>query len=360
MTTWGDDDPDDRLADLLAKYDEARTAGGSAPDWSALEPADRARLERARHVLDLFGLISSPVIPSTPDGFQTSLPFAFGRFVVRKELGAGSCGVVYLADDPTLGRAVALKVPRPEVLITPDLRRRFLREAQAAAILSHPNIVPVFEASTIGGVCYTVAEYCPGPTLAAWFGAATAPVPPTAVAQAVAALAAGIGYAHCRGVVHRDLKPSNILLVPQVSDGTALPDFIPRIVDFGFAKLLERDPSTTASGVVIGTPLYMAPEQAVGRTDIGPPADIYALGAMLFELLVGRPPLVGLSTPDTLRRIVTEPAPSPRALCPTVPRDLAAICLRCLEKEPGRRYPDGEALAADLGRFLTGQPTHAA
>ncbi|MDB5308165.1 MAG: prkC 15 [Gemmataceae bacterium] len=364
MTPLGDADTpgEDRLADLLAAYDPA-AAGDTPPTWDGLDPVSRGRLESARLVVDRLNLLSprpNPSLTPPPSGF----PFAFGRFRARGKLGSGGCGVVFLADDPVLGRPVALKVPRPDVLSHPDLQRRFLREAQAAAILSHPNIVPVFEAGTVGGVCYIAAEYCPGPTLARWLERAGRPVPAGHAAGLVAALAAGIGYAHRRGVVHRDLKPSNILLGPggkAVAPGgpwPPLPGLVPRVADFGFAKLLERDQAATQTGVIVGTPLYMAPEQAEGRAAaVGPPTDVYALGAVLYELLVGRPPLVGASAADTLRRIVAETAAPPRSVRPDVPRDLEAICRKCLAKDPGRRYPDGDALAADLGRFLSAQPT---
>lgn len=364
MTPPGNEGPpgEDRLADLLAAYDPT-TADNTPSTWDELDPASRRRLEADRHIVDQLNRLSLPPSPSLPLP-PSGLPFTFGRFRVRRKLGAGGCGVVFLADDPVLGRTIALKVPRPHVLVSQDLQSRFLREAQAAAILSHPNIVPVYEAGTVGWVCYTAAEYCPGPTLARWLEGAERPVPAREAAALVGALATGIGYAHRRGVIHRDLKPSNILLAPHGSAaGPAGPSpplsgLAPRITDFGFAKLIERDEAATQMGAVVGTPLYMAPEQAEGRAAaIGPPTDVYALGVILYELLAGRPPLTGTSTPDTLRRIVVEHPQSLRSLRPGVPRDLEAICRKCLEKDPRRRYADGDALATDLGRFLSGQPT---
>jgi WD40 repeat protein len=370
------DDPDARLADLLAAYDDA-LAGGTAPPepasdiWPHLDPAARDRLADNRTVLDLLERVwprsgsSSRPAPPIPDD---ALPCDFGRFRARRKLGAGGCGVVFLADDPVLGRPIALKVPRPDVLASPDLGRRFLREARTAALLAHPNIVPVFEASAAGGVCYIAAEFCPGPTLARWLADHPPPGPRAAAAHA-AALADAMGYAHHRGVVHRDLKPSNVLLFGAGSTGVtgvppdpdaALDDLVPKVTDFGFAKLLERDDDATRTGTVIGTPQYMAPEQAEGRLSaVGPATDVYALGVILYEVLTGRPPIKGATTADTLRRLVYTDPPRPRAVRPDCPRDLEAVVLKCLEKNPAKRYPDGAALANDLQRFLAGEPTRA-
>ena len=364
-----------RLADLLAAYDDALVGGadpaGHTSPWRHLDPAARARLDQNRSVLDRLERLwprGGPSLPFPPAAAGAAPPFDFGRFRARGRLGSGGCGVVFLADDPVLGRPVALKVPRPEVLVSPDLSRRFLREARTAALLTHPNVVPVYEASEAGGVCYIAAEFCPGPTLAQWLVDRPAPAP-RAAAGLVAALADAMGYAHRRGIVHRDLKPSNVLLFGAGSNGqTGLPpapgdtltDVIPKVTDFGFAKLLERTDDSTRTGTVIGTPQYMAPEQAEGRTAaVGPATDVYALGVILFELLTGRPPIKGATDADTLRRVVFADPPRPRDLRPCVPRDLEAVCLKCLEKDPGARYPDGNALAADLWRFLGGEPTRA-
>ena len=378
-------DNPDRLADLLAAYDDALAAGQPSAQplpWKDLTPEVQARLDGDRHVLDVLEqLWPRSGGDFTPPPVVQALPFAFGRFQARRKLGSGGCGVVFLADDPILGRPVALKVPRPEVLANADLRKRFLREAQTAAVLSHPNIVPVYEASGAGGIIYIAAEFCPGPTLARWRTERPLPGPPRAVAELLAAVADAMGYAHRRGVVHRDLKPSNIMLdvapdptrrAPHAVPGNESPAelaaiarlelsaYIPRVTDFGFAKLMERTDDATRTGTVIGTPQYMAPEQAEGRLDrIGPPTDVYALGVILFELLTGRLPIAGANDPDTLRRIVATEPPRLRSLVPTLPRDLESICLKCLEKEPPHRYTDGDALAADLWRFLGGEPIRA-
>jgi WD40 repeat protein len=281
--------------------------------------------------------------------------------------------VVFLAYDPQLCREVALKVPRPEALATPELRERFGREARAAAALDHPNLVPVYEAGTEGAVFYIASAYCPGKTLAEWLRRRSDPVPFRLAAWLLARLAGGVGHAHSRGVVHRDLKPSNVLLEtsgsPPVDDGKRAdlgPNFIPRVTDFGLAKIQESTDGTfnagcaTQSGAVVGTPRYMAPEQARGQShEIGRAADVWALGVILYELLTGRPPFVAETPLEVLEQVrLQEPVP-PRRLTPRCPRDLETICLKCLRKEPARRYPSAEALADDLRRFQAGEPIRA-
>jgi len=303
-----------------------------------------------------------------------------GRFKIGRELGRGGFGVVYVAHDPRLGRDVALKVPRVNVLAAPDMRERFHREARAAAGLDHPNIVPVHEAGEVGTICYIVSAYCPGPTLATWLRNQTDLVPARVAAQLVVTLANGVHYAHMQGVWHRDLKPANILLVVDpalrakdeadnvpkespteiVSIGSeplvALGFYIPKIADFGLAKKLD-EASNTASHAVMGTPSYMAPEQAEGDTKrISESVDIYALGTILYELLTGRPPFQGDSEMDILRQVQQEDPVPPCRVRPRLPRDVETICLKCLQKEPKQRYASAADLAADLKRFLAGEP----
>jgi serine/threonine protein kinase len=208
-------------------------------------------------------------------------------------LGRGGCGVVFLAYDPQLRRQVALKVPRAETLFSPDLRARFQHEARAAAALDHPNLVPVYEAGEEGSVCYIASAYCPGVTLAAWLKERTEPVPYRLAARLIATLAEAVEHAHRHGVLHRDLKPSNVMLetpakgLPPGVEEDGL-GFIPKVTDFGLAKLLDGDAGSTTmayptqSGAVLGTPSYMAPEQASGQSKAaGPAADVFALGAVL-------------------------------------------------------------------------------
>jgi serine/threonine protein kinase len=272
---------------------------------------------------------------------------------------------VFLAWDPLLRREVALKVPHLEVLFTPELRQRFLHEAQAAAGLDHPHIVPVLEVGEIGAACYIASTYCAGVNLAGWLKEQTVPVPIYDAATLIATLADAVHYVHGHKVWHRDIKPSNILLQSaSSSDGAAraigLAAYIPRLTDFGLAKIAGAETQVTRTGTALGTPAYMAPEQAEGRLgEIGPHTDVYALGAVLYEVLTGRPPFHGATPLDTLRQVVAKEPPPVKQLRENVPRDLETICLKCLHKEPKKRYASGGALTADLRRFLNGRPIHA-
>ena len=304
------------------------------------------------------------------DATESKLPrelLRIGRFEILRELGSGAHGVVLLAHDPELQRTLALKMPRPETLMAPDARRRFAREAQAAARLKHPNLVPVYEVGQVGPIYYIASAYCPGPTLAAWLAARNRPVSIRCSAQWILLIARAVHYAHSHGVLHRDLKPGNVLLSPRSQEGQ-LPsktdvasdeewEFDPQVTDFGLAKLSEGDGTNTQSGTVLGTIAYMSPEQAAGRLDdIGSETDVYALGAILYEMLTGRPPFTGPSDIETLRQVHAETPISPRRLRAGVPRELETICLACLEKEPQRRYATAGALADDLDRFLHDLP----
>jgi WD40 repeat protein len=262
------------------------------------------------------------------------------------ELGRGAMGVVYKARQVSLKRLVALKMVLPGRAAGEEKLARFHTEAEAVARLQHPNVVQIFTVGVAEDGPYFTMELVEGGTLAARIaGTPWAPRPAAALAEA---LARAMYYAHGRGIVHRDLKPANVLLT---ADGT------PKVTDFGLAKLFA-DPAAgqTASEALLGTPSYMAPEQAEARPDVGPAADVYALGAILYELLTGRPPFKGETALETLRQVTqTEPVPV-RRLQPKVPRDLETVCLKCLQKAPGKRYPSAGALADDLGRSLAGTP----
>lgn len=296
-----------------------------------------------------------------PSGAGAGLPFpAFGHYEVAREIGRGGFGVVYLARDRVLGREVALKVPLPERLASPEVRRRFMREAHATAVLDHPHIVPVYEAGELGPLFYIASAYCEGPSLSAWLKTSTDPATPPAAGAMIATLARAVQHAHDRGILHRDLKPSNVLL-QRPADGDAaasdLSRLVPRLTDFGLAKLADEIGDETRTGVPLGSPPYMAPEQAAGRhRDIGPPADVYALGATLYEVLTKRPPFQGETAAETIRQVIEQDPIPPRWFRPDLPRDLETICLRCLEKEAFRRYPSAAALAEDLERYLAGRP----
>jgi WD40 repeat protein len=274
---------------------------------------------------------------------------AIPGYAVLGELGRGGMGVVYKARHLGLDRVVALKMIRTGVHADAEQRGRFQAEAEAAARLQHPNIVQVFEVGEAGrDQPYFSLEYVEGGSLLAQLG--QAPQDPRRAAALAATLAGAIDCAHQHGVVHRDLKPANVLLA---RDGT------PKITDFGLAKRLE-DPGLTQSGAVLGTPSYMAPEQADGRTrEVGPLSDVYALGAILYEMLTGRPPFRAASVLDTLDQVRYQEPVAPRRLQPGVPRDLETVCLKCLEKDPRKRYAGAGDLADDLRRFQGGLPIRA-
>jgi tRNA A-37 threonylcarbamoyl transferase component Bud32 len=253
-------------------------------------------------------------------------------------------GIVYKARQVKADRIVALKTIRTGSAATPGERQRFQTEAHAVARLQHPGVVQIFEVGEYDGAPYFSLEYVSGRSLHRKL--ADGPMPPEQAASLVAAMAEAVQAAHYEGIVHRDLKPANVLLTH---------DGLPKVTDFGLAKCLDLDAGQTQSGAVLGTPSYMAPEQAGGKSKlVGPCTDIYALGAILYACLTGRPPFQAATTMDTVLLVLSNQPVPPRQLVPTVPRDLEAICLQCLEKQPGRRYTSAAALADDLSRFLRG------
>jgi WD40 repeat protein/serine/threonine protein kinase len=283
------------------------------------------------------------------------VPESLGRYRLLERVGGGGFGVVYRAEDLQLHRTVALKVPRSLALIDNDSRDRFLREAKAAAGLHHPHIVALYDAGEANGICYLASAFVPGKTLGDW-SASNGCVRPDDAALMVLALAGAVQHAHENNVLHRDIKPQNVLLD---SSGSfqGLP-FSPKLTDFSIAKVLDSDGDETMTGLLLGTPRYMAPELAAGmRNQLGPACDIYSLGVVLYELLTGRVPIEGEGHGDTLRRVISEEPVSPSRLSKAIPRDLEAICMRCLQKDLRRRYATAEDLASDLQRFLLRQPT---
>ena len=267
-------------------------------------------------------------------------------------LGRGGMGVVYRARQVRLGRLVALKELRTD---DPREVARARTEAEAMARLQHPGIVQIHEVVEHAGRVYLALELVEGGSLRDRLDGK--PHPPRDVAGLVEALARAAHYAHGHKILHRDLKPANVLLPDPA--GPAAGFGPPKITDFGVAKRLTGSQGETCDGDVLGTPAYMAPEQAAGARGIGPPADVYSLGVVLYELLTGRVPLQGLTTYDTLVLVRTQDPVPPRRLQPKVPRDLETVCLKCLEKDPGRRYPTAAELADDLRRFQNGESIRA-
>ena len=273
----------------------------------------------------------------------------FGDYELLEEIARGGMGVVYKARQLSLKRIVAVKMIRSGALADATEVARFRAEAQAAAQLQHPNIVAIHEIGEHEGRQYFSMDFVEGKNLAQIVG--SRPVAPQQAAEWLKAMAGALQFAHQHGVLHRDLKPQNIMV-----DAVG----VPRVTDFGLAKNIAGDSTLTQTGAVMGSPSYMSPEQARGRNDlVGPASDVYALGAILYELLTGRPPFRGKTPLETLSEVVNDEPRPPRSWNPNAPVDLATICLKCLEKEPLRRYPTARELELDLGRFLAGEPVQA-
>ena len=278
-------------------------------------------------------------------------PLDFGDYELLEEIAHGGMGIVYRARQKSLHRIVALKMMLAGQFAQPEFVQRFRAEARAIAQLQHPNIVAIHEVGEHDGQPWFSMDFVEGRTLAEVV--CEGPLPGPRAATYLKAIAEAVHYAHQQGILHRDLKPSNILI-----DATDQP----RITDFGLAKRLTSDlgPQTsdlTLTGQVLGSPNYLSPEQAAGKqAEVGPASDGYALGAMLYHLMTGRPPFQADSLTTLLRQVMeTEPV-SPRLLNASVPRDLETICLKCLEKQPSRRYATAQAMADELGRFLRSEP----
>src|SRR5262245_60457498 len=284
---------------------------------------------------------TGPVTPGPPAAGLPQVP----GYAVEAVLGYGGMGVVYKARQLALDRPVAVKMLLAGPYAGPQELARFRRETAALASLRHPNIVQVYDAGDVEGRPYFTMELVEGGSLARKLSGAPQPARPAAAL--VSALAGAVEVAHQGGIVHRDLKPGNILVL---ADGT------PKVSDFGLARRLAGEAGLTPAGAALGTPSYMAPEQARGRADeVGPSIDVYALGAILYEVLTGRPPFRAETDLETLQQVISrEPVP-PSRLNATIPRDLETICLKCLHKEPRRRYATAAALAEDLDRFQRGE-----
>ena len=272
-----------------------------------------------------------------------------GDYELLGEIARGGMGVVYRARQRSLNRTVALKMIRAGDTASVEELQRFLAEAEAAARLDHPHIVPIFEVREDGGRHYFSMGYVDGPSLAKQLEGG--PLPVRQAVEWIKKVTDAVQYAHDHGIIHRDLKPSNILI-----DSTGEP----RVTDFGLAKLIDADSELTTSGQVLGTPSYMPPEQATGNlADVDPRSDVYAIGGVLYAALTGRPPFQAASLLETLRQVVEREPVSPRQLNPSVPRDLETICTKCLQKSPAARYDSAAEVSAELDRFLNGQPIEA-
>ncbi|HEV3006646.1 MAG TPA: serine/threonine-protein kinase, partial [Pirellulales bacterium] len=346
MQFFADRDLFRQMADALSPHEAAGTKPRSGPN------------------VPKFGCDQDAAEPARPMRYVAD-------YELLEEIARGGMGVVYKARQMTLNRVVALKMILAGQLASAGEVKRFRVEAEAAAQLDHPGIVPIYEVGEHEGQHYFSMGYVEGQSLAA--RVAEGPLPPREAAELVCAVAEAVHYAHRKGVIHRDLKPGNILL-PQrrgVSGGVVsgnggtthplpLTPYQPKITDFGLAKRVEGDSSLTGSGQILGTPSYMPPVQAAGKLDqVGVASDVYSLGAVLYCLLTGRPPFQSASVIDTLLQVLEQEPLPPRQLNSTVPRDLETICLKCLRKEPDRRYASAFELAADLRRQLAGEPIHA-
>jgi len=310
-----------------------RTAGGAA-----LCPNCLAR-----------GLWDNPTDTEIVPDPSSTLPRQFGEYELLEEMGRGGMGVVYRARQTSLDRQVAVKLLLGGAYSSEDMLRRFQREAAAAAGLQHPGIVPIFDYGEWEGQPYYAMELIKGRDLAAL--TAGRPLQARRSVEILRDLARAVTYAHERGIIHRDLKPSNVLIA---DDGHVC------ITDFGIAKRLGDNSDATLSSQILGSPSYASPEQAAGRSSlVGPASDVYALGALGYHLLTGRAPFSAEAATDTLRLVLGSEPVSPRLLNPALPRDLETICLKCLAKDPARRYRTASALAEDLQRYLENRPIHA-
>jgi serine/threonine-protein kinase len=357
-------DRDARLAALLERL-AADVQAGRAPDpealarahpdladelralWGAVLVAEQAAL--GRRADDLAETLPPRSAAETPLAGSGSWPRTFGEFELLAELGRGGMGIVYQARQHSPRRLVALKVVLHGALAAPEDLARFRAEAEHVARLDHPHVVPVYEVGQVDGQPYFTMKHLEGTTLARRL--ADGPLPPRQAAALLLPVARAIHYAHQHGIVHRDLKPSNILVDQEGQ---------PHVTDFGLAKRVEQADSFTHPGAILGTPAYMAPEQAgAKRGKPGPAVDVYSLGAILYEMLTGRPPFQAPSPVETVLMVLEQDPVPPRLLNSRADAELEMIALKCLQKPPELRYLSAGALADDLAAYLAGEPVSA-
>ena len=343
---------DQRLADILAELTDA-VCRGEVVDFDGVcrtnpDLADELRkLWGAVLVTDATGLANDQSPVAADDGSSArwrrlTLPAIIGDYELLGEVGRGGMGVVFRARQISLDREVAVKMILRGRLASDSDLRRFLEEAAATARLEHPYIVPVYEVGDIEGRPFFSMQFVEGETLAQLV--AHGPMPPREAAKLIADVGRAVEFAHQEGILHRDLKPSNIMITP---------DHTPVVMDFGLAKRVGADMDMTRSGMVVGTPAYMSPEQAGGRKPmVGPATDVYSLGCLLYFALTGRPPFVAQSPMELVMLVIEQDPTPPRALRPTIDRDLEMIVVRCLQKPIDLRYESAGALADDLEAYL--------
>lgn len=357
-----------QLSQAIKQFNETVRGGDHKDDDLA---ALILRLARHYH--------SPPQTPSdnaAADGHV--VPQSVGRFRIERELGSGGFGIVYLAYDASVERQVAIKLPRRDIARDSSKRDQLLFEARAAGALNHPNIVAIYEAAHVDGTTYIASAFCDGPDLADWLVSQDTRSTHIEVALFVAKLAHAVSYAHSHGIIHRDIKPSNVLLSPveplktgQGSSETASEDknarrymslshYEPKLTDFGLAKVTAESITDSRSSCVLGTPLYMAPEQILptwGAVTVR--TDIYSLGVLLVELLDGKPVWLGKTFSDIVLSLQGDQEPADALKASNVPRDLQTIASKCLARAPEDRYESASAFASDLEAFVQGEPISA-
>jgi serine/threonine protein kinase len=357
---------DEQLAEMLTEFVEIARRG-ETPDWSLIA---RQKPELVVELKQLWGtsmmadavaletsrFAKNKADPSTGSGkvrdplsTEIELPAPFGDYELREVIGRGGMGIVYRAWQMSLDREVAVKMLLRGQLASPTDERRFRHEAESAARLQHPGIVPVYETGQINGRLFFSMRYIRGETLAKIL--LRGPMEPRQAASILASVCRAVHFAHENGVIHRDLKPSNILL-----DETGYP----HVSDFGLASRVTDQASLTRTGAILGTPAYMAPEQAAGsRGQIGPASDVYSIGTILYHMLTGRPPFQAATPVDIVFQVLEQDPPPLRSIHPRADRDLSLVALRCLQKPPDLRYESAAALADDLEAYLRDEPVTA-